>query len=339
MGTPIVSAQEMARRKREAVNLLRGTKIPRTEIEQIMEQKVATLDKLRARFALLKGVNAPVLKHVLIADEKKFQNYLARYKTGMTSGGERVFDYLLNHGISESVAKQFAQAKKGKQFSLEGMKKRIEYLENYPLESKRYGVERIPVSVIEKLLKIKPFKLVKGIKNALREVEDAYSAKRLDALLPGWRNKRSFVFRLGSGPSPTTLLKKILAARANGTKITTKVISGSSIQKIKMGVAGSRYISGKRRVNGVLVLVPKTLGKNSAQIKLEAYRKRLTELENKYVGREGFDLARYQEYIIPLVIGARTLRMFVEGVLPAEREKALVAILKSRTKIPRPEIK
>jgi len=172
---------------------------------------------------------------------KKTANAAAK-RPGRRSGhnfqGEqlRVFEFAKGVGFDKAASARIARRARGP-ITLAKLRERYDYFASIKLDPKVYGVERLPLDVIEKGLGVPLWKIKQGIKRAiLHPLEDRHAATQLDRLLAGWRD-----FILLKRIRPATILKNYKAAASRGVLPTPSLLASYSSKSIAEGNVRTRH--------------------------------------------------------------------------------------------------
>ena len=180
-----------------------------------------------------------------------FEALLLRHagKGGLNQGQQALFDFMREKKVPREIAMDIATRKTYHQMKIP---EKFEYFESIELDASVYGVRRIPLKYYMHLL-TKPLEEIKrGInRQVLWKLEDDFAVKRLDEVLPNWRNVKSF-YREKNGKRillrPSRIRRQITRLAGEGIPMRARHIVASLTRAKRDADMLGRNMRGRRKV-------------------------------------------------------------------------------------------
>ena len=240
----VLTLSEVRRRKRGLKGVLNPYYRSAAECDRAADAFAArghTADKVSARLERMKIAGVPLtgLQWKVGGSQARFEGIVRRYEDlqGLTQRQAVLVYNLRKKGVSNAVIQALVRTRvgRGNRYHWPRIKAKIDYLESIELDPAIYGTDRLKVADYECILPWPLARIKKGIqKQVLMPLEDRHVGKRLDGILPGWRESKSL---RQQWLRPGTILRKCLAARKMGLKQTIYLLRNYSVEEILAGRA------------------------------------------------------------------------------------------------------
>ena len=182
--------------------------------------------------------------------ETDFERLVLRHrgKGGLNEAQQTLFDFMRAKKVPKRVAMDIARRKTYHQMQIH---EKFEYFESIELDPKVYGVRRIPVKYFVHLLTKPLGEIRRGIKRqVLWKMEDDFAAKKLDEVLPNWRNMRTF-YRVKDGKRiplrSSRIRRQILQLSQEKIPLRARHIR-ASLERAEKEASELRRSNGRRKV-------------------------------------------------------------------------------------------
>jgi|GEM_PF-5313307 len=158
--------------------------------------------------------------------EPMFLERLRTTNVGLTLKQRTAFSFLIGLKVPEEMALRLSQTQMA---SRELFLKRAKVIADIRVDPKKYGIDRVPVSLLWKVIDLPPTKIRRYIEaRVFSEFETKQSQKVLDNVFPVWRRVKQI-----SRMEPTTVLAKIEWLIENGVSLHGRYIRQYSLAQLK----------------------------------------------------------------------------------------------------------